>query len=405
VLPSGQFLCGFLELKSNVDLHLSPGAVLLSSPNISDYETEHDTRGLLFLLYAIDAENISITGGGTIDGNGRAFIEKGPAHIHLKKGPRPFTVGIVGCRNVTMKDIKIVDAAHWTVTLVGCDDALIHGIRIVNDMLMPNSDGIDLERCRNVRISDCHIEAGDDCIVFKTNRRWDGYGPCENVTVTGCTMVSNSFAVNMGCEVQEPIRNIVVDSCVIRSSHRGVGIHLSEASDVENIVFSNLIIETRYRHPDWWGAAEPIYIVALPWTENDTVGTVRHIRFTNILCRGENGVFVLGEDESTIDDVVFDNVRVELDKWTDEPGGRHDIRPCAGDDNGRESGVYDHPSAGFYLQNARNITIRNCGVFWGDNRPDYYRYALESHRVTNLVLDHFTGEAAHPERDSPTVID
>lgn len=405
VLPPGRtFRCGLIELKTNVEMYLASGTTLLSSSDLNDYRTSEEDRGVTFFVYAKDAENVSITGRGTIDGNGREFISGSKPHIHLKKRVRPYTIGFIGCRNVTLSDFRIVDAAHWTVTFVGNDDAVIHGIRILNDMKMPNSDGIDLERCRNVRISDCHIEAGDDCIVLKTHGRWDGYGPCENVTITGCTMISNSFAINMGCEVKEPIRNVVVDSCVITSSHRGVGVHLSQESDVENILFSNLIIETRYRNPDWWGAAEPLYISVLPWTKDHRVGTARHIRFVNILCRSENGVFVLGESPEVVDGVLFENIRVEVDKWTDEPGGRHDIRPCAGEQDGREAGLYDHRSAGFFIKNAQNVTIRNCEVVWGTHRPEYYGHALESHNVTNLVLENFVGDAAFPQRDTPQVI-
>lgn len=405
LVPAGRtFLTGLIEIKSNVELHLEAGSTILSSPEVEHYKTEHDTRGVTFLVYAHHARNVAITGLGTIDGNGREFIAGSKPHIHLKKPVRPYTVGLIGCEGVTLRDVRITDAAHWTVTLVGCEDAVINGVRILNDMRMPNSDGIDLERCRNVRISDCHIEAGDDCIVLKTNKRWKGYGPCENVTITGCTMVSNSFAINLGCEVKEPIRNVIVDSCVVRNSHRGVGIHLSEESDIENVIFSNLVIETRYRNPDWWGAAEPIYIAVLPWTDENSVGVARNIRFSNILCRGENGVFVYGESHGSVEDLVFENVRVEVDKWTDEPGGRHDIRPVAGASDGRDAGVYQHPTAGFYLKNATDVTIRNCTVRWGPNRPDYFRHALEAHAVRNLVLEGFSGEAAFPGRDPATLV-
>lgn len=161
---------------------------------------------------------------------------------------------------------------------------------------------------------------------------------------------------------------------------------------MENIIFSNIIVETRLFHEDWWGMAEPIYITAIPWTAQHGIGHVRHIRFSNILCRSENGVFIKGWDKSLIDDILLENVRVELDKWSKWPGGRQDIRPCPG------GGLLDHPTSGFYIENAQNVTLRNCEVVWGKNLPEYFRHALDYRNVDNLALENFKGQAAFPEK-------
>ncbi|MCM8900082.1 right-handed parallel beta-helix repeat-containing protein [Caldicoprobacter algeriensis] len=406
IIPAGMTcLSGTLVMKSNVEFYIERGAVLVASPNVQDYSTVHTSSHIALFKADDNVENISFTGGGTIDGGGRFFIESETPFIYVMKSPRPFTFYLIGCKNVTYRDITIRDGALWTIRLTGCQDVVIHGIRILNDLKLPNNDGIDLDHCQNVRISDCYIESGDDCICFKTYKGYERFGPCENITVTGCTMVSASFAINAGCEVKNPIRNIVVDSCIIRSSHRGVGVHLSQESNVENILFNNLIIETRYYNPSWWGAAEPIYISAAPWTEEDNVGYVRNIRFSNIICRSENGAFVMGWKQGIIEDIMFENVKIYLEKWSDEPGGRHDIRPIPGEKNGFAQGVYSYPTAGFYLKNAKNVTLRNCEVVWGKTRPEYFRYALESHNVKNLSLDNFKGEAAHPDKSEAIFIE
>jgi hypothetical protein len=312
---------------------------------------------------------------------------------------RPFTIFLIGGRNVTMRDVTIHDAAFWTVRVAGCDDVLIHGVRIDNDLKLPNNDAIDIDCCRNVRISDCHIVAGDDAICLKTCRAIvdAGFGGIDGVTVTGCILMSTSSALKIGNEVMAPIRNVVFDSCVVLSSHRGLAIHLGQAGDVENIIFSNMVVETRLFHDAWWGRGEPIFIAAIPWA--DQVGHIRHVRFSNVLCRSENGVFLRGWEPGLIEDVAFENVRVELDKWSSWRGGRHDIRPCPGE------GLPDHPTAGFFLQEAANVALHNCTVVWGVSRPAYFRHALEAHRVAHLCNEGFCGQAAYPQRDAAVCID
>lgn len=410
--PAGKtYFTGAFALKSNVELHIERGAVIQGSDRYADYTyrfnvgalsggtVNKDQPGIGMLVTAQGEENIAFSGGGVIDGAGRFFIQETGKYIHTMPQGRPFTIFLIGCQKVTFRDITLRDGALWTLRLSGCQDVLIHGIRIDNDLRLPNNDGIDLDRCRNVRISDCHIVSGDDCICLKTCQETDGYGPCENITVTGCTLVSTSSALILGAECREPIRNVIFDACVIRSSNRGLAIHLSEESDIENVIFANMVVETRIFHERWWGRGEPIYITAIPWTEKHLIGHVRHVRFLNILCRSENGVFIQGWEAGLIDDILLENVRIELDKWSPWPGGRQDIRPCPGE------GLLVHPTAAFYFKNASNITVRNCQVTWAPELPEYYRHALESCQVENLVMESLNGEAAHPQRDEAVWIE
>jgi len=380
------------------------GAVLQGSGSWNDYSTRLQVGALAggeasaatppssMLLYARDVENIAITGSGVIDGNGRAFVIERGQYIYKMPQERPFTFFLIGCRGLTLRDIIIRDGALWTVRLSGCEDVAIHSIHIQNDLKLPNNDGIDLDRCRNVRISDCHIVCGDDCICLKTCLETEGYGNCENITVTGCTLVSTSSALILGAEVRAPIRNVIFDSCVIQSSHRGLAIHLSEGNDIENVLFSNMVVETRIFHDRWWGRGEPIYITAIPWDEQRAIGHVRHIRFTNILCRSENGALIQGWEPGLIDDVLLENVRIELSRWSSWPGGQHDLRPSP------REGLIEHPTAAFFIKNASNVTLRNCQANWGPNPPENFRYALEVEGSPHLVAENFRGDSAHPDR-------
>lgn len=406
LVPAGKrFRSGTIVLKSNVELHVERGAAILASGDPGDYphrlhvtalengRPDPQQPGLGMLITAERAEHVAITGGGVIDGGGQQFVAEDRRYIYRMQPWRPFTVFLLGCTDVTVRDITLRDGALWTLRLSGCDDVLIDGIRIHNDLKLPNSDGIDLDRCRNVRVVGCHIQAGDDCICLKTCHETAAWGDtCENIVVTGCTLISTSSALIIGAEARAPIRNVIFEGCVIRGSHRGLAIHLSEEADVENVIFANMIVETRLFDDAWWGRGEPIYIVALPWTEQHSVGRIRHVRCSNVLCRSENGVLIYGWAAGQIEDLVLENIRVELDRWTSWPGGRQDLRPTPGE------GLPVLPTNGFFVKNATGVTLRNCEVVWGARRPDYFRHALATEGVEGLTVEHLRGESAHPDR-------
>ena len=417
LLAAGKtFRAGSLVMKSNVELHLEAGAVLQASPNPDNYPqqltagaltggaVDENHPGEIIFITGESAENIAFTGLGVIDGGGRFFVKQDLGYIYRMKSRRPFTFCLLGCRKVTFRDLTIRDGALWTVRLSGCDDILIDGIRIENDLKLPNSDGIDLDRCRNARVSNCHIVSGDDCIVLKTCQETAAWGEtCENIVVNNCTLMSTSIALCVGVECRAPMRDIVFDSCVIKGSHRGVAVRLGEGSDIENVIFSNMVIETRRFHPAWWGSGEPICLSAVPWDSERGIGRVRNIRFVNLLCRSETGVYLEGWTPDRVQDILFENVRVELARYTKWPGARYDRRPCPSDwANNPEEGFLLQPTDGFCLRNAQNVTLRNCEVRWGENPAEEYRHALSSAGVSGLRLENFQGQAAFRERYETT---
>jgi hypothetical protein len=404
LVPAGRTYCsGTVELRSDVELYLERGATLHGSANPADYRSplavgalsggvvteDQPQHGVLILAHR--AERIALGGDGIIDGNGRAFIATPGRYIHTMLPSRPFTIFFLGCRDVTVRDLTIRDGALWTLRLSGCDQAQITNIKIDNDLRLPNNDGIDLDRCRNVRISGCHIVSGDDCIVLKACEETAAYGHgCENIVVSGCTLTSTSAALCVGCECRAPMRNIIFDTCVISASHRGLTVRLSEASDIEQVIFSNMIVETRLFHDAWWGRGEPIYVSAVPWEAGRGIGRVRTIRFQNILCQSENGVVVHGWTPEHVQDIVFDNVRLELHRWTSWPGGRLDLRPWPGE------ALPSQPTAAFFLCNAQDVTLRNCTIVWADHAAEF-GHAIASYGVADLQIEGLRGNAAHPE--------
>lgn len=395
------YLCGSLVLRSSVELHVERGATLQASSRWEDFtarfrvsalssgEVSSDTVDSAAFITARDAHDIAITGAGVIDGGGRHFIEEDLGTIYRCTNNRPFTVFLIGCSRVTVRDVTFRDPALWTVRLTGCRDVLVHGLRIDADLKYPNSDGIDLDRCQDVRISDCNISCGDDAISLKTCEEFPEYGVTENVVITNCTLRTTSSGVVVGVDLAAPIRNVVVSNIVITSSHRGLAVNLGQEGDVSDILFSDCVVQTRLFDPAWWGRGEPIYVSAVPW--HDKVGTIRNVRFRNILARCENGAYVNAAQPGLIKGVLLENVRIELDRWSGWPGGQYDRRPS---DDG--PGLYEHPTSGFHIDTASDVTLRHCEVVWG-SRPDTFAHAVEAIDVDDLTIDDLVGTSAHPE--------
>ena len=352
LLPANHtFMSGPLCLKSNVNLHLEATAVLLANPDEGIYKLsafgENRGEGMMW-IYANGADNISITGKGTIHGNGIAFMGKELDDSYELKpvttfDPRPHVLTLTDVKNLTIRDITIRDGAYWTVHLIGCDGAVIDGISLLNNLKIRNGDGIDLDHSRNVRISNCHITSGDDCICLKNRREFEQYGSCHDITVTNCVMTSRSCAIKIGSENMDSIYNVVFDNCVITRSNRGLGIQNRDEGTVTDVMFSNIIMDCQLWSDVWWGKAEPIYVTSYPrangnhkdanwrFPKGETVGRcgeVSRIYFNNIVANSENGCFVGGDIEGKVNNVHFCNVRLVRKKVTAYEGGAIDLRPC-----------------------------------------------------------------------------
>ena len=374
VLPGGRtFRSGALRLCSNLELHLEMGAVLKGSDRLSDYmltegpspekmavpsyeNCEYAGAPTHFFLYAKDCENLAITGFGRIDGNEEIFYGEATRwHIEGSFYPRAPMLFLENVSHLTIRQVTLAASAFWTVHLVGCRDVLIDGIRILNNLRMANCDGIDPDHCQNVRISNCHIECADDCIVFKNTASAMRYGPCENITVTNCTLTSTSAAIKFGSESEDVFRNIVIENCVISRSNRGISLQLRDKGCIENVLFHNIAIETRLFHKDvYWGNAEPIAITVLRRKEDARVGHVRNIRFSSVVCTGENGILLYAEEPGAISQVAFDNVSLRLRRATDYEKGLHDLRPTIGP-------AYTERSVGYvYAEGASQVVFRGC---------------------------------------------
>ena len=353
------FLSGPVELKSNVELHLEATATLKANPDESIYKLSafgnNRGEGMLW-LWAKDAENISITGKGTIHGNGIAFMGAELEDSYELKpladqtfDPRPHVLTLMNVQNLTIRDVTIREGAYWTVHLIGCDETVIDGINLLNNLKIRNGDGIDLDHSKNVRIANCHITSGDDCICLKNRREFEQYGSCHDIVVTNCVMSSRSCAIKIGSENMDSIYNVMFDNCIITGSNRGLGIQNRDEGTVTDVVFSNIQLDCKLWSDVWWGKAEPIYVTSYPRANGNhkdanwrfpkgqiegRCGEVSRIYFNNITALSENGCFVGGDVPGKVKDIYFNNVRVKLTpdfRLLTSDSLLIDKRPCKGE--------------------------------------------------------------------------
>lgn len=431
LIPAGEFVSGTLHLQDNVNLHLDAGAILKGSANIADYQSP---RGIYGLIRAWEKRNISITGYGEINGNGTIFFDPNKPHWGpdfdrqytrqgdsymsfadgIQDGPiayeqRPnIMVELLRCENIRIENIILRDSPSWTFRLGDCDGAVVRGISIDNNLLVPNSDGVHCTTSRNVRISDCNMRCGDDTIIvsglgeeitvgaenvepdYARRRVGNKTGLAENVVVTNCSLVSRSAGIRVGYGVNS-IRNCIFSNLVITDSNRGLGLFTREQGSIENILFADITIRTRLHTGHWWGHGEPIHLSAIAQTKTTPAAPIKHVRFRNILAQSESGIVIYSEKPEEIQDVALEDVQLELrsgDLWQSY-GGNFDLRPVAD----LKDGIFKHDIPGLYAQNVRDLRISNFKLESAEKLVDYFANGVECVGVTGLRLSGISSSA------------
>lgn len=388
--PAGNFLSGTIVLKSHVALHLSPGATLWGSKNIADYGPPH-------LIYAKDAENIALEGGGTINGNGDAFWE--PDFKPKARRPSPL-IELERCRHVRIENVRIRNTPGWGIHPLECDGVWIRGVSMISDMRGPNTDGIDPDSSRNVIISDCHLQTGDDAIVLKTTGRLRMPAPpCENVTVTNCVLTSDDAALKLGTESFGDFRNCTFSNCSIYGTRVGLAMYIKDGAVVENILFSNIAMDTSVdlynrligSRRTW--IEYPILIDLEKRQPDSRTGRIRDVSFSDLRIRSEGRVLVAGMPEQPLENFMFRNVALRVTGFEPvenqrKPRGSSRVSPAP-----RELDYAPVPAA-LIFANIKGLDLRDVKVIWDAPGPPQDRHAVYVGRVEGLTIQGFAGAAS-----------
>ena len=381
-----KYVIGSLELKSEIDFHIADDAVLLASTHREDY------RGSAVLI-ANGAHNLTISGNGNIDGRAKEFMQRYDEdhEIWVPRDWRPKIFLLTACRDLHVRDLTITNAPYWGLHMLGCDVVEVANLKIRNMLNVPNCDGIDPDHCRNVAIRKCHITCGDDAIVIKSSRQPKDYGVSENIIVSGCVIETQDAGLKIGTETVGDIRDVRMENCEIRSSGRGLCIQLRDEGNISTVDFHNIKLTSRYFSDPWWGRGEPISFTAIPRTPTTKIGRLHRLRVSNVTAKAENSVRISGTAASVIRDVTLDNVSLTLDRWTPYPGGFYDNRPTS-----TQPEIEKHGTPAFFISYADDVSLRNCGVSWGKQAPDYFSYVVEARNVKHLNIEGLKGHSAHP---------
>ena len=417
-LPKGDYLVGTLNLRDNVEFHFENGARLVATTDTTKYQTHNEQKAGIF--YSEDCDNIAITGDGTIFGNGMAFMTeqvKASTNDDIVKysrqgeafkgsyegvGDGPLLADEVryhqmlvfsNCTNVLLRDFTCIDSPYWCFVIVHCDRVTIEHLRIDNNLLIPNGDGVDIISTSNVNMSDCDFSCGDDAIVL-AGYQWH-YGdpgfkrierPMHNVNITNCNLRSRSSAIRIGGWDQNPMSDFNLSNINIYDSNCGIGLCIRDTAGVSNINFTNFNIHTRlHSSGDWWGNGEPVKITAMRDAPNHKPGKVSDLHFTNINTYGENSIIIWADDDAEIENVYFDNFDFNLSQspFNASVGGNFDFRPTGHP----ELGIFKHNTPVVCVHNAKNVRFTNGTMTMDETcRSDNFVSVFESENAPELSL-------------------
>ncbi|WP_302561815.1 glycoside hydrolase family 28 protein [Phocaeicola coprocola] len=358
--PPGKYLTGALKLCDNLTIELSSGAELIFSDDFSHYLPFVEMRfeGVMMksfcpLLYACDKQNITIKGKGTLNGQGRKWWEEALRIRSLVANDekfelnhyqvmwkdsnqeemlyadneknfyptlkrcffRPPFIQFLRCENVTIKDITIINSPFWTINPELCQNILIDGVTIINPK-SPNTDGINPSSCKDVRITNCAISVGDDCIAIKSGRdaqaRRIGFS-CENILISNCIMHSGHGGVVIGSEMSAGVRNVLISNCVFDGTDRGIRIksRYGRGGVVEGIIASNLVMRNISKE----AIIVDLYYGGIKDTIDflqEKIPVVRNININSVVGYDINqAILIRGIKQSMVSDVTFSNLNLQ----------------------------------------------------------------------------------------------
>ena len=326
VFPAGIFLSGTIVLKDEVTLQLNKDARLLGSTNLNDYQNiDPFTEGLGIdvgwaLVAAVDAHHIGIEGEGAIDGQGAKLKEEqlltDTRPESQRWGRRPFLLRIVRCKNVTVKGVTLNYAAAWTSHYFQSKLIRIENVKIVSHGVAHN-DGIDIDGCQNVRITNCDIVSGDDALCFKTT---SSKMACRDIIVTGMRLKSNQGAIKMGTESMAPFENISISDCYIYDTNNG-GIKLLtvDGAHLRNVQIANINM-VNVRTPMLLRLGSRLSVFRKGKDTRQTTGTFTHVVIKNVKAQASanaqlmppSGILITGVPGHYITNVTLENIDISL---------------------------------------------------------------------------------------------
>ncbi len=360
VIPTGgTYLTGTIHLSTNVFLKLESGAKLQGSPNMADYSKAHP-----HLIYTENATNLGIIGNGVIDGNGAAFWDEN--FLALER-PEPWIV-FYGCSNLKFEQVQLLNSPAHVLVLDHCDGAVVNALRIVNPILSPNTDGVDVTDSRNVFITNCYFETGDDAICLKSHYVW-----VENVVATNNIIISDDAAIKLGTAGHVGMRYCLFSNNIIRNSRYGIALFQMDGGIYEHCQFINMTIQTGSRHETEY----PIFVDIDRRRDTSQLGIIRNIEFSNIQMETRGKCLLAGQQKAQIENLIFSNITLATTllpaadlSQAKKPRGNKTLGYYA------DMQDFSTTNAWFTFGNIKNLYLKN--VIVRDAKQQRSHFALEN---------------------------
>ena len=444
--PSGKYLSVSIQLQSNVTIYLEQGAVIAAADTEQGYkydpaeENEWNqyqdfghTHWHNSLIWGENLENISITGPGLIDGTGLLAYPhesrtpeehkalKGTAPKGKVQGPFGYpdagdavdegygnkAIALKLCKNVTLSDFSILRGGHFAILATGVDNFTLDNLKIDTDR-----DGMDIDCCKNVRVSNCTVNSPfDDGICLKTSFGLGYAKSTENVTITNCfvsgydvgTVLDGTYKreynkfgygtptgrIKFGTESNGDYKNITISNCVFEYC-RGLALETVDGSNLEDITITNITMRDIGNAPIFLRLGK-----RMRGPDGVPVGNLRRIIISNIVVYNavqKHSVMILGLPEKDIEDILLDNIKIYY-----QGGGNKEQSRIIPPEN---ETIYPEPDRfgvmpayGFYIRHAKDIKMNNIYVSYMDEdmRPPFVLDDVKKVEFNFLEAKHSTG--------------
>lgn len=394
-VPAGNYLCGSIRLKSNVNLHLAPGSKIIAAPaSMKAYDEAEPFEGPQYqdgghtyfhnsLIWAENQENVSITGQGLIDGDGLSRMDNEQAG-NITKGGSIGTgdkaIALKLCRNVLIRDITIFRGGHFAIIMTGCDRGTIDNVTIDT-----NRDGIDIDACKYVTVSNTKVNTPhDDALVLKSSYALKRPVVCEHILISNCLVTGFKLGtfldgtrvpekvgwvcgrIKLGTESNGGYRDITITGCTTMYSS-GLAFEEVDQGRMENITVSNIAMNHVHHYP--------IYITT--GCRNRGPKEVKepsyggNINISNVVVQNSDslaGIIITGMKGAPLRNISLSNIRIEY-----LGGGKRELA----DKDYREQGTNypepkfakETPAYGLYARHVDGLDVNH--VTFSTMRPDY----------------------------------
>lgn len=389
VAPAGRWAIRMLRLHSNMTFRLERGCVLEADGDLSQYPSHprghNNDRQPYHLVYAEDCENLTVEGDGVIDGCGPQFWDgptgEGPNGRWNRAKPHRISpmFELRRCRNVVLRDFSLINSPGWTLHAFCCESLRIDGVTVRNDLFGPNTDGFDLNGCRDVIVSNCDLTCGDDAIIIKAT---DDAQSSERIAVTGCICASNCAAFGLGAETSSGIRDVTFAGCVARQALRIIQIECWEPGVVENVTFTGI---TGRAMADVV-LERPIYIDIQHHRRTDgRLGVCRNIVISGFTAETRGRVMLTAADGAAIENVTLRDVQLMYPELEDAS------RTVPGHPSSQMSNDCPETRAAngaVVLDNVHGLQLANVVTQYLQAEADRVEYyAIVARRAKDVVID------------------